>query len=337
MQLAALLHVGGTVAEPAVLNGVMTVINVPCFGAASGSVDLTPTGGTLPYSFVWDNGATTEDLATVAAGDYSVTITDANGCSFTGMATVTQPSEALSGTITSQTDITCEGAANGSVTVTASGGILPYEYSLENGPFQATGDFTGLDATIYTITIRDGNLCTVEVPVIITEPVELALNYTKVDVSCPDAADGSIALSITGGRPPYEILWDDGDDNPTRTNLPPGTYGVVVADLNGCNARVVIVLDITGTAGCLEIQTIITPNGDGYNDTWIIRNIDLFPNAEVFVYNRWGESVFHTKNLLANPWDGTSNGKLLPTDSYHYILHLNDGSDPRSGVISIIR
>jgi len=96
-------------------------------------------------------------------------------------------------------------------------------------------------------------------------------------------------------------------------------------------------VDFTGTSGCLEIPTIITPNSDGYNDTWIIKNIDLFPNAEVFVFNRWGERVFHTKNLLANPWDGTSGGKALPTDSYHYILHLNDGSEPRSGVISIIK
>jgi gliding motility-associated-like protein len=88
---------------------------------------------------------------------------------------------------------------------------------------------------------------------------------------------------------------------------------------------------------CLVIPQIITPNNDGYNDEWKIKNIDLYPDAEVRVYNRWGKLVFGTKNLLSNPWDGRSDGKLVPTDSYHYILYLNDGSNPRSGVISVIR
>ena len=147
----------------------------------------------------------------------------------------------------------------------------------------------------------------------------------------------ALHLQSQEGVPPYSIIWSDGDVNTSRTNLLPGTYSVVVTDMNGCAVSADIVVDYAGTAGCLEIPTIITPNNDGYNDTWIIKNIDLFPDAEVFVFNRWGEQVFHTKNLLANPWDGTSDGKQLPTDSYHYVLHLNNGSEPRSGVISIIK
>jgi gliding motility-associated-like protein len=136
---------------------------------------------------------------------------------------------------------------------------------------------------------------------------------------------------------PYSTIWSDEITTVNRQDIPDGTYTVAVLDNNGCSTMEEIVVGYSGTGGCLEIPTIITPNGDGYNDTWIIRNIDLFPDAEVSVFNRWGEQVFHTKNLLANPWDGTSGGKLLPTDSYHYILRLNDGSKPRSGVISIIR
>ena len=326
-----------SISEPAILNGGLTVINVFCFGEASGSVDLTVAGGTAPYSFLWDNGETTEDLGNVVAGDYNVIVTDARGCTFTGMSTVTQPAEALTGSILSQTNINCGGAANGSITAAGSGGILPYEFSLNNGPFQLSGVFDGLDAASYTITVRDANLCTVEVTALLTEPVTLTVNHTKVDASCPDAADGSITLTIAGGVPPYSIIWSDGDINASRTKLLPGTYSVVVTDMNGCTVPDNIVVDYTGTTGCLEIPTIITPNNDGYNDTWIIKNIDLFPDAEVFVFNRWGERVFHTKNLLANPWDGTSDGKQLPTDSYHYVLHLNSGSESRSGVISIIR
>jgi gliding motility-associated-like protein len=98
-----------------------------------------------------------------------------------------------------------------------------------------------------------------------------------------------------------------------------------------------VVVGVVGTESCLKIQDIITPNNDGYNDTWKIRNIDLFPNAEVFVYTRWGKLVFNTKNISGNEWDGTFKGKLLPTDSYTYILRLNNGDQDKSGVVSIIR
>lgn len=96
-------------------------------------------------------------------------------------------------------------------------------------------------------------------------------------------------------------------------------------------------IHFTGSFACIEIPNIITPNNDGFNDTWIIKNIGLYPDAEILVYNRWGKLVFRTKNIAENPWDGRSNGKPVPADSYHYILYLNDGSAPKSGVISVIR
>jgi gliding motility-associated-like protein len=329
--------VTGTVHEPSVLGGVMTVNNVSCFGDASGSVDLTVSGGTAPYLFLWDNGTTTEDLSNIVAGDYNVTITDTRGCIFTGMSTVTQPPAALAESISTQMDITCDGAANGSVTVSGSGGILPYEYSLNYGPFQVSGTFTILAGGTYPVTVRDANQCTTDIMVTIKEPAQLEIDYTKEDASCPDVPDGNITLLISGGTPPYITEWSDHLTTIERHDIPDGTYSVDVTDSNGCTASAEIVVAFDVTAACLEIPTIITPNNDGYNDTWIIKNIDLFPDAEVFVYNRWGENVFHTKNLLANPWDGTSDGKQLPTDSYHYVLHLNNGSGSRSGVISIIK
>ena len=180
-------------------------------------------------------------------------------------------------------------------------------------------------------------MCTTDVTVNIIEPAVLSIASSKIDASCPGTADGSISLTITGGTQPYSAIWSDGIATTDRLNIPDGTYTVIVTDLNGCAESLDVVLDITGSGNCIEIPEIITPNNDGYNDTWIIKNIDLFPDAEVFVFSRWGKRVFNTKNIMANPWDGTLNGKILPTDSYHYILHLNDGSEPRSVVISIIK
>lgn len=136
---------------------------------------------------------------------------------------------------------------------------------------------------------------------------------------------------------PYNVIWSDGITVINRNNIPDGSYSVIVADANDCAEALDIIVENTGSSSCVVAQEVITPNNDGFNDTWKIRNIDLFPDAEVLVYNRWGILVFKTKNISDNEWDGTQEGKFLPTDSYHYILYLNDGSEPRSGVISIIR
>jgi gliding motility-associated-like protein len=313
--------------------------NVLCFGSNTGSVTVAGSGGTTPYQYKLGAGSyqASGTFATLTAGSYTVTVQDANLCTFDVAVTISQPLAVLSGSIASQTNVSCFGLTNGSVTITGSGGISPYMYSLNGGTFQVSGTFNNLAGAAYTITVQDTNLCTANVSVTITEPAVLSLASTKVDVSCPGDADGSITLTITGGTQPYSVIWADGILTQDRQDIPGGTYSVVVTDKNGCAASMDIIVGITGSDKCIEIPTIITPNNDGVNDTWQIKNIDLFPNAEVFVFTRWGKLVFHSKNLAANPWNGTFEGTLLPTDSYHYVLHLNDGSKPRSGVISIIR
>jgi gliding motility-associated-like protein len=185
--------------------------------------------------------------------------------------------------------------------------------------------------------VMDANSCQVNVPVTITEPAALAVTSTVTDATCPGEPDGSVTLNITGGKQPYTVIWSDGILTPVRTNITDGTYSAVVTDANGCAVSIDVVVSFEGSESCIEVPQVITPNNDGYNDTWKIKNIDLFPDAEVFVYTRWGKLIFNTKNISDNEWDGTFNGKPMPTDSYHYILRLNNGSEPRSGVISIIR
>jgi hypothetical protein len=313
--------------------------NVICFGSNTGSVTVTGSGGIVPYQYKMGTGSyqASGTFGTLTAGSYIVTVQDANLCTFDVVVIITQPLEALTGSITTQTNVSCNTSINGSVTIAGSGGIAPYSYSLNGGASQTSGIFNGLAAATYAITVTDANLCTTIVSATITEPEVLSISSTKTDASCPGVSDGSITLTITGGTQPYSVIWSDGILTKDRLTIPDGTYSVVVTDKNGCASSLDIVVGIVGSDQCLEIPDIITPNNDGFNDTWKIKNIDLFPNAEVFVFTRWGKLVFQSKNLAANPWNGTFKGKLLPTDSYHYILHLNDGSKPRSGVISIIR
>jgi gliding motility-associated-like protein len=330
-----------TINQPAeALGGLITSqADVLCFGSNTGSVTVEGSGGISPYQYKMGTGSyqASGTFGSLSAGIYTVTIQDVNLCAFDVSATILHLSGELTVSIVSQINILCSGSPDGSITVAGSGGNIPYEYSLSGGPYQTSGIFNGLDASTYTITVRDANLCTDEMSATVMEPAAITIVPTKDDVSCPGVSDGKIILSITGGSPPYVTIWSDNITTKDRLNIPEGTYTVVVKDMNGCTESLDVIITVVGSEGCLEIPTIITPNNDGYNDTWIIKNIDLFPDAEVFVFNRWGEQVFQTKNLLSNPWDGTTDGKLLPTDSYHYVLHLNDGSDPRSGVISIIK
>ncbi len=205
-----------TVNEPTALTSGIAVTNAACFGENTGSLDLTVSGGTSPYSFLWSNGATTEDISNLAAGTYSVVITDANGCVKNDEATVGQPSEALDITISSQDDIVCEGT--GSVTVQATGGTAPYSYTLDGGAPQASGTFDNLDAGTYTVSVIDANLCNDSVSVTILENCTIAVNdFRNTVVNVP--IDGNV---LTNDE-------DEEGDTQTVTTLSVTTnQGVVV-------------------------------------------------------------------------------------------------------------
>ena len=122
-----------TITQPAVpIDGSVSVTNVNCFGGSTGRIDLSVTGGVVPYTFLWNNGAVTEDIINIPGGNYSVVITDANGCNATVTATVTQPASALAGTA-SVINVLCFGGTTGSVNLTVTGGTAPYSFIWNNG------------------------------------------------------------------------------------------------------------------------------------------------------------------------------------------------------------
>jgi gliding motility-associated-like protein len=330
-----------TITQPATLitGSITAKTNITCFGTSTGSVTVAGSGGVAPYEYTIDAGSyqSSGTFNNLIAGTHIVTVIDASHSSHDVTVLITQPSSAVEASNVSQTNVLCMGSSTGSVTVAGSGGISPYKYSIGNNLFQDSGTFGDLSAGSYSITVQDANLCPVAIPVTITQPEKLAITFTKQESSCPIVKDGSIALTITGGVQPYSVIWSDGNTTLNRSNIVSGTYSVVVTDQNGCAASIDIVLGFTGSEKCIEVQEIITPNNDGYYDTWKIKNIDRFPNAEVEVFTRWGKRVFVSKNISANEWDGTYKGKLLPTDSYHYILYLHDGSEPITGTVTIIR
>ncbi|MBG0858531.1 MAG: gliding motility-associated C-terminal domain-containing protein, partial [Bacteroidales bacterium] len=328
-----------TIIEPPELTVSTTQVDVLCFGSATGSATAVPSGGVEPYTWSWNTlpVQTTATATGLSAATYTVTVTDANGCTTNASVTITQPAGSMVITMM-QVNITCSGSSDGSADAAVTGGTAPYTFSWDTSPVQTTPGISDLAAGTYTVTITDFIGCTKTGTVTITEPQPLSLEGVPGNAKCPDSNEGTIDLTITGGTSPYTVIWSDGNTNAGRTGLLPGTYSVVVTDQNGCAASLDVTVGFDGTFECVSFPKVITPNGDGKNDTWIIKNIDLYPDAEIRIFTRWGKLIFRTKNPLANPWDGTfDNGTKVPTDSYHYILYLNDGSEPRSGVISVIR
>ena len=319
--------------------------NVTCHGGADGAIYATLTGGTESYNITWTGPAgytaSTATITGLVAGTYTLTVTDRNICAtYSYIEVITEPDAiAITSAILSDHGghgVTCPGSADGSITVTVQGGTPPL--ALEwIGPAGFTSDqpsITMLGAGQYTLNVSDASGCTLTTEYTLTAPEAIEISAVTTDASCPDTPDGDIDLTVSGGEGTLIFLWNDGVTTSDRTDILPGDYSVDVTDAVGCTSSFEVTVGVRGI-DCLRIFEIITPNGDGRNDTWQMQNAWLYPEAEVFVYNRWGKLVYHSKNA-ADEWDGTFNGELLPNDSYHYVIHLNDGSEPRTGIISII-
>ncbi|TCJ17737.1 T9SS type A sorting domain-containing protein [Flaviaesturariibacter flavus] len=229
------------VGQPAsAVSGSTTVTNVSCFGGNTGSIDLTPAGGTPGYTFLWNNGTTTtEDRSNLVAGNYSVTITDSKGCQATvSNISVTQPATPVSAT-TVVTNIACFGGNTGAVNLTPSGGTGPYTFLWNNGA--TTEDRTSLTAGTYSVTITDAKGCQSTLSnITVSQPASALSGGTLVtNVSCFGGNNGSIDLTPAGGTPGYTYLWNNGSTTTQdRVNLPAGTYSVTITDANGCQAAV---------------------------------------------------------------------------------------------------
>ena len=210
------------------------VTDADCFGAASGGIDITVIGGTPPYSFMWSSGDTTEDILNASAGDYNVTVTDANGCvDITEFVQVEEASEIVISSVTIE-DAACNGDASGSINIFVTGGTPPYAYLWSNAA--ETQDIEDLLAGDYTVDITDANDCTVtSIPFTVGESTALSVDLTTiVDAECNGASTGSISVDISGGTPPYMFQWSDGSTDADLTDVPAGDYSATVTDNNGC-------------------------------------------------------------------------------------------------------
>ncbi len=228
------------ITEPPLLTATATIdSNVSCNGQSDGSATVSTTGGTPAINCVWSTGATTPSVTGLGAGTYTVSCTDANGCSSTATVTITEPT--LLGLTVTSTNLTCNGVCIGTVTSTVTGGVAPYTYTWDSG--QSSSAITGLCAGTYNLTVTDGNGCTETATSTITEPLLLtATSVVNNNVSCNGLSDGSATVTVTGGSPPFVYTWNNVGSTATATNLPAGNYSVTVTDNNGCTGITAFVI-----------------------------------------------------------------------------------------------
>ena len=234
--------------EPPPLSATTTQVDITCFGAGDGSVDLSVSGGTSPYSFAWTGpsgfAATTEDISGLQAGAYSVTVTYFDGCAvpYPDIVTISESPEIQISSV--KTDISCGGLSDGAIDITVTGGLPPYTFAW-TGPsgFTAnTEDISGLAAGAYSVTVTDAYLCSVNFAnqETIVEPSSVAANLaSQQDILCHGDANGSIEIDVSGGVAPYLFEWRNSSGTPVSTaedpsGLPADTYSLIITDANGC-------------------------------------------------------------------------------------------------------
>jgi len=224
-----------TITQPFPVSNTVTVTNASCFGCCDGSATGNVSGGTAPYTYQWLPGSqSTPSISGLCAGNYTLCVTDANGCITCTSAVITQPVQLLIST--SQTNVSCYGLCDGTATAMPSGGTSPYTYSWSTSPAQTTSSATGLCAGMYTITVTDAASATASATVNIQQPAPLSVTVTvNANASCSGCCDGSATGSVTGGTPAYSYLWwPSGGITPTETGMCAGTYSLCITDANGC-------------------------------------------------------------------------------------------------------
>lgn len=249
--------------EPAAMSASTTTNPVLCNGGIDGSASVNVSNGSPGYTYQWSpSGGASSQATGLAAGNYTVTVTDANGCTATASATVTEPT-ALGASATF-TPVSCNGGTDGEASVVANDGTPGYSYSWS--PSGGNSSIaTGLAAGNYTVTVTDANGCSVNATTSVTEPTALTASASFTPVLCNGGADGIATVSAADGTPGYTYSWSSGGTNDVETSLAAGNYTVVVTDANGCtiSTSVTVTEPALLTASATSTPALCNGSADG--------------------------------------------------------------------------
>jgi gliding motility-associated-like protein len=305
----------------------------------------------------WSNGVTGISNTTLCGGDYTVTVTDALGCTATWQGNLTFPPTVVgSSAILSNYNgygVSCDGFCDGRASVSAVGGVPPYRFHWPTGQVDANVPLGGasqanqLCGGNYNVTITDANNVATVFTFTVTEPDALDFEFASIAPDNFSLCDGQVIASVPAGAGDLTFTWSTATgkngEGPRAEDLCAGErITFVVQDANGCtgigNFQMPYPID-----GCLQVRPILTPgSADDKNDYTFISCIEDYPENTFEVYNRWGQLVYQTKTYsnANNRWEGlTPGGQLLPDGVYFFVLKVLDNGNPRliKGYINLLR
>ncbi len=361
-----------TITEPAnaVAVSLTGVTDASTAAASDGKISLSCSGGTPNYTLIWagptsipdGNTSGAIDANNVKAGTYSVTVTDANGCTAVRSNIVVGVRPPVDTTkapklgdvkVASSFNgfgVSCFGVSDGIITANITEGGYPVTVNLKSGSQTVKSivvngpaiSFTGLGAGTYTIEATNNKGTVTSQPIEIKQPTKLAATQ-RVNCTEKDKETGSIEILMNNtGAGNYTYSWLGLPDNSSKVeDLATGFYNVTVTDANGCELKLTnIEIKECSVAGpCYEATTVITPNGDNFNDVFLI-NCVLDNSSDLSVYDRWGRLVY-SQNNYDNTWQGIDNsGKDLREGGYIWVLTVNFGQgrkEVHKGTVTLLR
>ena len=273
--------------QPQPLTTLLSVDSIVCHNGTS-QAQINVWGGSQPLTYSWSNGDTNY-YTLVSSGNYSIDVSDINGCSYSESFSLSNPDSIF--TQTSNTNISCFGGNNGSISINISnGGMPPYNFSNNNGVnYQASNTFNNLVSGNYSFLISDNNGCLGSALAELTEPLAITSSTSATDVSCYGYCDGSVSVTASGGTTPYYYNWSNG-----TSNLCAGFYNVITTDVNGCiNSNSVVVNEPNPLLINVSIvgNTIVATSGftsyqwyDNYNNLIIGATDSIFNPPSVASY-----------------------------------------------------
>lgn len=316
-----------TIAAPDAINVDVVGQNVLCAGDANGVVDISATGGSGSFSYIFNNDTTEMMLFEgVAPGTYDVTVLDSDGC--TASSSVVIENAAPIQVNINVTNVSCNGEGDAELSISANGGTDAFEYSLDNVVYGASPQFTNLDPGVYNVYVMDSNDCLANEQVTVTEPDVLSVTGASTNETSEGAADGSIDIDVSGGNGGYEFAWDGPNSYSSLDEdidgLEMGDYTVTITDANGC--------EVSETFGVVVGISELT--GEAVFSAYPNPSAGIFAIEFAAGANRWDWEVVDAngRSVANGQWNGVTAGQnttlnLTGVASGSYLLRAINGQE----------
>jgi gliding motility-associated-like protein len=327
----------------------MNTENVVCKGDSNGSASVQPLSGQSPYTYLWNTGATNSMISGLAPAQYSATIVDQLGCSGNISAAITEAEMALDLVLDSK-NVSCQGASDGSLAATITGGVAPFSILWNTG--QSIDSLEKLLPGNYKITITDANQC------MITDSIEVSVGETpaailtgELEIELGDIIEAKVTSDFDKATI-ENYTWIAGDlvsdcqecDQYSFQPTGDGCLQVIIEDYRGCIATDSICYKAI-PKNRVFVPNVFSPNDDGKNDWFSLFSDNSVEQVLLFtVYDRWGAIVYQKDSLQPNDetsgWDGTSNGKYCENGVYIWVaevMFINNQKNTYNGDVTLIR